>query len=284
MRAEAGDRNHPALRAARQIGHRGHRQLVECEGHHRKGALQPLTRQVCKAPAIGESCGVHDRIDGSERGPRSIDQFGRNAGAREIAALDFDPGTRALAFRRRRLQAREPGRISTLPMQHQALIFRCQTPRDRRADAGPASGDDGNPHAPPTRQAPGASNYRCRTCKCKRRARPARVQRQMARHSEPPHAQALVAPAAAALQAVLIDQLDRAEMHEAVAAEDGVATRRRIRRDVGETIVAFDRAERRALAEGIRNFKRSARVRPRRQEAASAARVRDGRCRDRWRR
>src|ERR1700760_3453182 len=117
---------------------------------------------------------------------------------------------------------------------------------------------------------------------------------QTTRQSEPPHAEALVAPAATGLQAVLIDELHRrppikrrtleiqrapvavlaidillplrkgrrdqpgrarlakifqraldigkAEMYEAVAAQDGVAARQRILRDVGEMIVAFDLA------------------------------------------
>src|ERR1700761_3794933 len=108
---------------------------------------------------------------------------------------------------------------------------------------------------------------------------------QTTRQSEPPRAEALVAPAATGLQAVLIDELDRcpqrkrraleiqrapvailaieiplplrkgrrdqpgrarltkvlhraldigkAEMYEAVAAQDGVAARQRILRDVG---------------------------------------------------
>src|SRR6185437_2308870 len=121
------------------------------------------------------------------------------------------------------------------------------------------------------------------------------------RQSEPPHAKALVAPAAARFQAVLVDQLDRrapckrrpleiqrapvailaieillpvrkgcgdqpgragaaeilhraldigkGEMHQAVAAQDSVATRQHILRDVGETIVAVDVAPRNSLAQ-----------------------------------
>ena len=83
---------------------------------------------------------------GPERGARGVDQLGRDAGARKIAVADFNRGTGALAFRRHRLQTLEPGRVSAPTVQHQALIPARQTPRDRGAYAGPASGDDGNSH------------------------------------------------------------------------------------------------------------------------------------------
>jgi hypothetical protein len=85
---------------------------------------------------------MHDRIDGPEGRACGLREFGCRARASEVAGTPFDPGAGPLAFRGNRFQAIEPGGISALSMQHQALITRRQPPRDRRADPGSTSGDD----------------------------------------------------------------------------------------------------------------------------------------------
>jgi len=121
---------------------------MECGGHHRKRALQPLARKFCKTAAVGEARGMHNRIYRAEGGARGTDELGSRAGASEIAGAKRDLGAGALAFRRDRLQPLQPRRVGPLPVQHQALILTRKPPRDGGADAGSASGDDGNPHAP----------------------------------------------------------------------------------------------------------------------------------------
>ena len=122
---------------------------------------------------------------------------------------------------------------------------------------------------------------------------------------QPPHAKALVAPAAAGLQAILVEQFNRRspierrafevqrapvavlavgvalplrkrgrdqpyragrpkirhraidigkrQMHEAVAAQDGVATRQRVRRDIGEMVFALDVTRGGAALQAVRS-------------------------------
>ncbi len=60
----------------------------------------------------------------------------------EIAGAPGDIGAGTLTVRDDRLQSLEPSRVGALPMQHQALIRRGQTARDRGSDSGSASGDD----------------------------------------------------------------------------------------------------------------------------------------------
>lgn len=69
-------------------------------------------------------------------------EFGRRAFLCEVTRTPLDFGAGTLAIRGNRFQALEPGRISALSMQHQALVARRQPPRDRSADPGSAAGDD----------------------------------------------------------------------------------------------------------------------------------------------
>ena len=142
------------------------------------------------------------------------------------------PCAGALAFRRDRFQPRQPCLVRALPVQHQALIRSGKPARHRRSDPGAAAGDDGNPHPPdilcrsiggtigaahPKANDAGISRMiSAQTlCVCRREnrsplcatARPAGPDHAIM--SEPPHAEALVAPAAAGLHAVLVEELGR---------------------------------------------------------------------------
>jgi hypothetical protein len=95
-----------------------------------------------KLAPIRVACGVNDRVDIAERGPRGVHEFGRRAGLGEIAGAPGDTSAGTLAVRDDRLHTREPCRVSALPVQHQALIRQGQAACDRGSDSGPASGDD----------------------------------------------------------------------------------------------------------------------------------------------
>src|SRR5205823_378333 len=125
-----------------QVRQRRADQLMEGSRHHRKGALQPLARQIEKAAAIGKARGMDQRIDRTKSVVYRADQLGGGAGNGEIAAMPADLSAGLLALARDLLQAREAPVISALPVQHQPLARRRQTPRNRGADAGATAGND----------------------------------------------------------------------------------------------------------------------------------------------
>jgi hypothetical protein len=146
MGPKTADGDDASLRSSGQIPQRLRRQFVKRRGHHRKRPLQRLARQGGKIAPVSKACGMHDRINWSERRARRADKFGRGPCVRQVARAPGDIGAGALTFHGDRLQSLEPGRVGPLSMQHQALIPPRQSARDRSSDPRSGSGDDGNAH------------------------------------------------------------------------------------------------------------------------------------------
>jgi hypothetical protein len=85
---------------------------------------------------------MYNGVDATERFARGADELQCRSSNRKIAAPPGHISAGTFTLGGNRFQSRQPGTVSALSMQHQALVRTCKSARHRSADPGPAAGDD----------------------------------------------------------------------------------------------------------------------------------------------